>query len=73
MTLSKTLLMTTSLFISAFALASDVQFSSVDANKDGVISQTEAKAVPKVAAQFYQLDKNKNGELSEAEFKNFKQ
>ena len=61
-------------FIALLALASSsaafaaVDFNSFDANGDGVISKTEAKANAQLARLFDKLDTDKNGELSQQEF-----
>lgn len=43
-------------------------FISLDADKDGRLSDAEAKSTPALYAQFDALDKDKDGHLSVAEF-----
>lgn len=43
----------------------------LDANQDGVISQTEAQANPELAKRFKELDRNANQALETAEFARF--
>jgi hypothetical protein len=43
----------------------------LDTNRDGVISEAEAKQLPELAARFQQLDQARNGVLEVAEFARF--
>jgi len=64
------------LFLPAAALAQnadnaasvDVDFGTVDANSDGMISQDEAQAHEELAAAFSTADTNADGNLTEQEF-----
>ena len=44
------------------------EFSAVDADKDGVISSSEAVAVPALVEQFSEADRNADGQLSLQEY-----
>ncbi|MGH8585488.1 MAG: hypothetical protein ACREWE_04670 [Gammaproteobacteria bacterium] len=44
------------------------EFSAVDADKDGVISSSEAVAVPAVVEQFSEADRNADGKLTKDEY-----
>jgi hypothetical protein len=44
-----------------------VSFDSLDTNKDGVISEQEAKANPTVSSAFKSIDKNNDKSLSRSE------
>jgi Ca2+-binding EF-hand superfamily protein len=46
-------------------------FKSLDTNKDGYISQQEAKANPKLAKQWDSADANSDGKIEESEFSAF--
>lgn len=46
----------------------NVSFDVLDKDKDGVITASEARANPAVAARFAAADKNEDGYLSRAEF-----
>lgn len=53
---------------------SDVQhkmFMQLDTNEDGVISESEAAAQPRVAEHFSELDSNGDAEIETAEFARF--
>lgn len=55
--------------ISASAWAADPgSFEALDKDRDGVITASEARADPAVAARFAAADKNQDGYLSRAEF-----
>jgi len=43
-------------------------FDALDKDKDGVITASEARAHPAIAARFADADKNQDGYLSRAEF-----
>jgi Ca2+-binding EF-hand superfamily protein len=45
-----------------------IAFSAMDANKDGKVSLTEARADPELYAEFSMLDTNQDGFLTPAEF-----
>lgn len=45
--------------------------NKLDANQDGVISQSEASANPELAKQFRELDRDANQKLEKAEFARF--
>ncbi len=49
-----------------------MDFTSVDANGDGAISQEEAQAVPAILEQWTALDANADGKVDEAEFNSLK-
>lgn len=53
---------------SSSAAYAAVDFSSFDANGDGVISMEEAKVNSQLVKIFKQLDTDGNGELSKEEF-----
>lgn len=44
------------------------EFSAVDADKDGLISSSEAVAVPALVEQFSDADRNADGELTKDEY-----
>jgi len=44
------------------------EFSTVDVNVDGAISQDEAKALPELTAVWVEADADKNGKLSSKEY-----
>lgn len=44
------------------------EFSAVDADKDGVISSSEAVAVPALVEQFSEADRNADGKLTKDEY-----
>lgn len=44
------------------------EFSAVDANKNGVISSSEAVSVPALVEQFSEADRNADGGLTEDEY-----
>jgi hypothetical protein len=44
------------------------EFSTVDVNVDGAISQEEAKALPELTAVWAEADADKNGKLSSKEY-----
>lgn len=44
------------------------EFSAVDADKDGVISSSEAVAVPALVEQFSEADRNADGQLTKDEY-----
>lgn len=44
------------------------EFSAVDADKNGVISSSEAVSVPNVVDQFSEADRNADGRLSKDEY-----
>lgn len=44
------------------------EFSTVDVNADGAISQDEAKSLPELAAVWAEADADKNGKLSSKEY-----
>ncbi|MGH9892484.1 MAG: EF-hand domain-containing protein [bacterium] len=44
------------------------EFSAVDADKNGVISSSEAISVPALVEQFSEADRNADGGLSEDEY-----
>ena len=48
---------------------STATFESLDTNKDGVISASEARKDNKVAARFAATDKNQDGYLDREEFR----
>ena len=48
--------------------AKDATFDSLDKDRDGVITASEARANPAVAARFAAADKNQDGYLSREEF-----
>ncbi len=55
--------------IGASAWAADAgSFEALDKDRDGVITASEARADPSVAARFAAADKNQDGYLSRAEF-----
>ena len=43
-------------------------FEALDKDKDGLITASEARAHPAIAARFAEADKNQDGYLSRAEF-----
>ena len=47
-------------------------FDALDKDKDGVITASEARANPAIAARFAAADKNQDGYLSRAEFNEMK-
>jgi Ca2+-binding EF-hand superfamily protein len=52
----------------ASTTSSHAAFNSLDTNKDGMISQSEASGNAKLKSQFAKLDTNKDGKLSPAEY-----
>ncbi|MDQ3774202.1 MAG: EF-hand domain-containing protein [Pseudomonadota bacterium] len=44
------------------------EFSAVDADKNGVISSSEAVAVPALVEQFSEADRNADGKLTKDEY-----
>jgi len=44
------------------------EFSTVDVNADGAISQEEAKALPELSTVWAEADADKNGKLSSKEY-----
>lgn len=52
--------------------SADASFESLDKDKDGVITASEARANPAIAARFAAADKNQDGYLSRAEFNELK-
>ena len=57
--------------VTALAYAADLKdasFDSLDKDKDGVITASEARANPAVASRFAAADKNQDGYLSREEF-----
>jgi hypothetical protein len=44
------------------------EFSAVDADKDGVISSSEAVAVPALVERFSEADRNADGQLTKDEY-----
>jgi len=65
-TLHKTLALAA--LVSSSAAFAAVDFSSFDADGDGVISKKEAKVNSQLVQLFDQLDADGNGELSKEEF-----
>jgi Ca2+-binding EF-hand superfamily protein len=43
-------------------------FDTLDKDKDGLVTATEARSSPAIAARFAEADKNQDGFLSRAEF-----
>lgn len=68
-TLHKTFALIALASSSAVFAASD--FDTIDADSNGVISQSEAAVNADLTAAFTELDTDGNGELSKAEFANF--
>jgi len=60
---------TTFIGVATFA-AEAPQFNDVDKNKDGYISQDEAKSVPEIMKLFATVDADRDGKLSPAEYAN---
>jgi hypothetical protein len=50
-----------------------VTLQSLDSNKDGMVSKSEAAADPSLAKEFSKLDKNKDGKLDQSEFSQHKE
>lgn len=71
MKISNIAALTSALLVSAVALASEVDFQSLDKDANGMLSTTEAGEIPTLAAQFKILDVDQDGQLSESEFANF--
>jgi hypothetical protein len=71
MKISNIAALTSALLVSAVALASEVDFQSLDKDANGMLSTTEAGENPTLAAQFKILDVDQDGQLSESEFANF--
>jgi Ca2+-binding EF-hand superfamily protein len=66
-------LFATLLFGAAVAAEGDkVDFQTLDANGDGVITADEAQAHPELMEAWATLDENADGALDEEEFANFK-
>ncbi|MGO4893461.1 EF-hand domain-containing protein [Flavobacterium sp. W21_SRS_FM6] len=64
----KTLLCITAvLFVSANVFASNINFDRFDTDKDGLISQEEAKVNDTLLTLFAELDLNQDGYLSKSE------
>jgi len=57
----------------AGTVASTVSFATLDANKDGFISQDEAKSDPQLAENFQKADKNSDDKIDESEFSAFEE
>ena len=76
--LNLTLALITTLGVSGLAIAGDHSdtkpstvaelWAALDANKDGVISQEEAKSSDELTKQWSSLDLDQDGNLSEKEF-----
>jgi len=66
----KALLLVSALLMGAEATPqeSTSPFATLDKDKDGLISVTEARADKKISAQFAAADKDQDGFLSRAEF-----
>lgn len=73
MSISRTLLLTASLLLSAIAFADDVLFESLDTDGNEFISQSEAQAHRTLAELFVRLDVNEDGLLSKAEYEQLSQ
>ncbi|MFC0119081.1 EF-hand domain-containing protein [Pseudoalteromonas xiamenensis] len=71
MKISNIAALTSALLVSAVALASEVDFQSLDKDANSMLSTTEADENPTLAAQFKILDVDQDGQLSESEFANF--
>ncbi|WMN61719.1 crotonobetainyl-CoA--carnitine CoA-transferase (plasmid) [Pseudoalteromonas xiamenensis] len=71
MKISNIAALTSALLVSAVALASEVDFQSLDKDANGMLSASEAGENPTLAAQFKILDVDQDGQLSESEFANF--
>ena len=56
------------LFVSGTAFATDNLYTTLDANKDGGISQEEASAMPGLNDKWVELDANADGMLDKVEF-----
>lgn len=63
-------LVTGFLLLSGVALAGDAEksFHKIDANQDGVVTQTEASADRKLMNEFANADANQDGYLTKSEF-----
>jgi Ca2+-binding EF-hand superfamily protein len=57
---------------SSTSSGADVTLKSLDTNKDGAVSKSEAAAAPDIAKEFSKLDKNHDGKLDETEFSKHK-
>lgn len=71
MTISKSLLLTASLLVSAIAFANTMSFESLDTDGNAFISKSEAQASDSIAEYFTHLDVNEDGQLSKAEFEQY--
>jgi hypothetical protein len=67
----KQIFITAIAFSSALAQAGD-QFSLLDIDGNGTLSQEEASALPELAAKWEELDVDANGALTVEEFSRFK-
>jgi hypothetical protein len=56
------------MFVSGTAFAADNLYTTLDANKDGGISQEEASVMPGLNGKWVELDANADGMLDKAEF-----
>ena len=58
--------------LSSVAWAADAEaYKMADADQDGMISATEAEAVPGLVDQWTVIDANQDGQVDEAEFAQF--
>lgn len=69
--MSKKALIAAVAFAASSAAMAEGIYSSLDADKNGAISQEEAAVLPSLVEQWKQLDADGNGELSVEEFAKF--
>ncbi len=70
--MSKIALAALALSLSSMAFAADAEaYKMADTDQDGMISATEAEAVPGLVDQWAEIDVNQDGQVDEAEFAQF--
>ncbi len=69
--MSKKILIAAVTLAASGAVMAEGIYSALDTDKNGVISQSEAAAVPSLVKQWKKLDVDGNGELTSEEFAKF--
>ena len=70
--INKMILITAIALTSTAVSAADVIFTSLDADKNGAVSKTEAAKMPQLIDQWKALDLDGNNELNVEEFNKYK-